>query len=109
MGPTIAVIAYIQDKATTGTGVALTQGDDQILALMGVAVAILGLGLFLRYSLANFLRFWLARLSYEQQAQTDRLLAGLAPGSGTATPTTTSTKPAAAARAATEAEPTPAS
>jgi hypothetical protein len=79
-GPVIAVAAYIQDKSTSGTGLALTQGDDQILALMGVGIAVLGLGLFLRYSLANFLRFWLARLSYEQLAQTDRLLAGLASG-----------------------------
>jgi hypothetical protein len=29
---------------------------------------------FLRYSLAMFLRFWLARLIYEQQAQTDRIV-----------------------------------
>jgi hypothetical protein len=33
--------------------------------------------LFLRYSIAGFLRFWLARLSYEQQAQTDRLIESL--------------------------------
>jgi len=83
-GPVIALAAYIQDKATSGTGVALQQGDDQILALVGVAVALLGLGLFLRYSLANFLRFWLARLSYEQQAQTDRLITGLNPGAPSA-------------------------
>jgi hypothetical protein len=85
-GPLIAVIAYIQDRSTSGTGVALTQGDDQILALMGLAIAVLGLGLFLRYSMANFLRFWLARLSYEQQAQTDRLIASLAPASAAAFP-----------------------
>ena len=30
--------------------------------------------LFLRYSLATFLRFWLARLIYEQQTQTDRIV-----------------------------------
>jgi len=77
VGPIISLAAYLQDKATSGTGLALQQGDDQILALMGVAVALLGLGLFLRYSIANFLRFWLARLSYEQQAQTDRLLSAL--------------------------------
>ena len=41
--------------------------------------------LFLRYSIAHFLRFWLARLSWEQQAQTDRLVEAL--GSGTATRT----------------------
>ncbi len=30
--------------------------------------------MFLRYSLAQFLRFWLARLIYEQQTQTDRIV-----------------------------------
>ena len=33
----------------------------------------------MRYSIGTLLRFWLARLSYEQQAQTDRLVAA---GSG---------------------------
>ena len=80
-GPVITLAAYIQDTSSSGNGAALQQGDDQIIALIGVAVAVLGLGLFLRYSLANFLRFWLARLSYEQQAQTDRLIAAVAPGS----------------------------
>jgi hypothetical protein len=100
VGPVITVAAYIQDKSTSGTGLALQQGDDQILALMGVAIAVLGLGLFLRYSIANFLRFWLARLSYEQQAQTDRLIAAVAPGAAPAAP------PAHAAPAHAEPEPT---
>ena len=95
-GPVITLIAYIQDTSSSGSGVALQQGDDQIVALIGVAVAILGLGLFLRYSIANFLRFWLARLSYEQQAQTDRLIATLAPGSApTASPAPSAASPVA--------------
>jgi hypothetical protein len=40
-----------------------------ILALVGVTVSILGAALFLRYSMARFLRFWLLRLIYEQQDQ----------------------------------------
>jgi hypothetical protein len=39
-----------------------------------VACTVAGGALFLRYSLATFLRFWLARLIYEQQAQTDRIV-----------------------------------
>jgi len=35
--------------------------------------------MFLRYSLGQFLRFWLARLSYEQQAAADRLSGGPTP------------------------------
>ena len=106
VGPLIVLIAYIQDRSTSGAGVALQQGDDQILALIGVAVAILGLGLFLRYSIANFLRFWLARLSYEQQAQTDRLIAALVPGGVPTAPTNSPVTPGASTAARTAPEPT---
>jgi hypothetical protein len=57
-----------------GTTNPLAQRDAITLALGGVAAAVVGAALFLRYSLAGFLRFWLARLIYEQKAQTDRLL-----------------------------------
>ena len=40
----------------------------------GLTGAIIGGALFLRYSLAAFLRFWLARFIYEQQTQTDRIV-----------------------------------
>ncbi|MBX3283959.1 MAG: hypothetical protein KF703_01305 [Actinobacteria bacterium] len=46
--------------------------------LFGLALIIVGLGLFLRFSLARLLRFWLARLVVEQQAQTDRIVDALA-------------------------------
>ena len=39
-----------------------------------MSVAVVGAAIFLRYSLAQFLRFWLARLIYEQQAATDRIV-----------------------------------
>ena len=42
--------------------------------------------MFLRYSLGQFLRFWLARLSYEQQAAADRLSAGTMPNPAAAPP-----------------------
>jgi hypothetical protein len=35
--------------------------------------------MFLRYSIAQFLRFWLARFVYEQQAQTDRVVEAIKP------------------------------
>jgi len=37
------------------------------LAFFGIGLSIAGAALFLRYSLARFLRFWLLRLIYEQQ------------------------------------------
>ena len=48
-------------------------------ALIGVSVSVVGGALFVRYSVAQFLRFWLARLTYEQQAQTDRVVDALTP------------------------------
>ena len=46
--------------------------------ILGLGLAIIGLGLFIRFSLARLLRFWLARLVLEQQAQTDRVVDALA-------------------------------
>jgi hypothetical protein len=71
VGVALTVIAYFMSHGTTNP---LSQRDAIILALAGVAVSIAGGALFLRYSLATFLRFWLARLIYEQQAQTDRIV-----------------------------------
>lgn len=45
--------------------------------LFGLGLAILGLGLFVRFSLARLLRFWMARFVVEQQAQTDRVVEAL--------------------------------
>ncbi|CAN5876018.1 hypothetical protein BH23ACT2_BH23ACT2_13450 [soil metagenome] len=45
--------------------------------LLGLGLVVVGLGLFIRFSLARLLRFWMARLVVEQQAQTDRMVAAL--------------------------------
>ena len=42
--------------------------------IVGLAVIIVGVGLFLRYSMARFQRFWLLRNIFEQRAQTDRIV-----------------------------------
>ena len=39
-----------------------------------MTVSVAGAALFVRYSMAQFLRFWIARITYEQQAQTDRVV-----------------------------------
>src|SRR3954469_13554793 len=52
----------------------LSQRDFIVVALIGVSVSVVGAAVFVRYSFAQFLRFWLARLSYEQQHQTDRIV-----------------------------------
>lgn len=67
-GLALTVIAY---AASHSTKLDLDQRDDIIIALIGVATTIVGSTLFLRYSLAGFLRFWLARLIFEQQRAAD--------------------------------------
>ncbi|HVN50942.1 MAG TPA: hypothetical protein VMT43_05890 [Acidimicrobiales bacterium] len=71
VGPAVAVFAYVQSH---GTDNALQQGDDHTIALIGVCLTVVGAALFVRYSIGTLLRFWLARLSYEQHVQTDRLV-----------------------------------
>lgn len=71
VGVAVAVIAYFLSHGTTNS---LQQRDAIVQALIGLTVAVVGAALFLKAALANFLRFWLARLIYEQQAQTDRLV-----------------------------------
>jgi hypothetical protein len=71
VGVLLGVIAYFLGHGTTNP---LQQRDAIVLSIIGLTVAVVGAALFLRYSMAQFLRFWLARLSWEQQAQTDRVV-----------------------------------
>jgi hypothetical protein len=73
-GIAIAVAAYAMSHGTTD---ALLQRDALVVAVIGLAVTVAGGALFVRGSLAGFLRFWLARLCYEQAAQTDRVVAAV--------------------------------
>ena len=76
VGPIVALYGYFLSHGTTN---ALQQNDAVTVGLLGIALTVAGATLFLRYSFAGFLRFWMARLTYEQKAQTDRLLAQAAP------------------------------
>jgi hypothetical protein len=60
-----------------GTRNQLQQRDAIVLGLLGVTLALVGGALWLKAALAGFLRFWMARLCYEQQAQSDRLAAAV--------------------------------
>jgi hypothetical protein len=71
VGVAMTIIGYVLSH---GTDKLLQQNDAQIVAIIGLTLAVVGAALFLRYSIAHFLRFWLARLSWEQRAQTDRLI-----------------------------------
>jgi ABC-type Co2+ transport system permease subunit len=74
----VAIYGYALSHATSDQR---QQLDALIVALVGVTVSITGAALFLRYSFAQFLRFWLARLTYEQHAQTDRVVDAIKTGS----------------------------
>ena len=63
-GVVIALIAYF---SSTGQSDSRDVISSAILALVGVSLTIAGGALFLRYSVARFLRFWLLRVIYEQQ------------------------------------------
>jgi hypothetical protein len=98
VGVALTAVGYFTSH---GTNSPLTQNDAQTIGMAGIAVAVVGSVLFLRYSLAQFLRFWLARLIYEMQAQTDRVLGVARPsaltghGSPVSAAGTTTTEPVA--------------
>ena len=86
---TVAVAAMVVGVVGAFVAYQATRGmDDQrdiqstiVLAIMFLGLVIIGAAVFLRYSLAKFLRFWLLRQLYEGQAHVDELVAGLRPGS----------------------------
>lgn len=51
-------------------------------SLLGIAFVIVGGALFVRYSLARYLRFWLIRSSYEERANADRIVAAIEHAAG---------------------------
>ena len=83
-GVAFAVAAWFISHGTTNP---LQQRDAIVLGLLGVTLAVVGGALWLKATLAGFLRFWLARLCYEQQAQADRIAASVNGSPGVARPT----------------------
>jgi hypothetical protein len=70
LGPVLGVAAYLIAHNTLDP---LVQRDAITIALGGIAGSVVGTGLFLRYSLTGFLRFWMARQSYDLEILADRL------------------------------------
>jgi hypothetical protein len=71
LGLVLAVAAYV---ISHGTSDPLVQRDALTLGLGGISGSVVGSALFLRYSLTGFLRFWMARQSYDLTLLADRLL-----------------------------------
>lgn len=60
--------ASLNVTATPGSNVDVLDSNSYLpLAVAGLAISVTGGFVFLRYSLARFLRFWLLRQSYEQR------------------------------------------
>jgi hypothetical protein len=61
-------------------------------SFLGIALILAGAALFVRFSLARYMRFWMIRLTYESRANTDRIVdaieraAGIEPSSTVAPP-----------------------
>jgi uncharacterized membrane protein YidH (DUF202 family) len=64
--------ASLEVAATPGSNVdVLNSNSHAALGVVGIATSVVGGFVFLRYSLAQFLRFWLLRQAYEQQSAVD--------------------------------------
>ena len=81
IGVALAVLGAIQVGASGGSPADqrafMAQGS-----FMGLALIIAGAALFIRYSLARYMRFWLIRLTYESRANTDRIVDAIERASG---------------------------
>jgi hypothetical protein len=73
LGLVLAGSAYFMTHSTSDP---LAQRDALALGLGGIAACVVGAALFLRYSLTGFLRFWMARRSYDLAAFADQLKDG---------------------------------
>lgn len=74
-GVGLAVFGGFQASGTTELG-------DQVAYLatgtfIGLALVVAGTALFVRYSVARFMRFWLVRLVHEHRSETDRVVEAL--------------------------------
>lgn len=68
VGAAIALIAFFTSSSQADTRDVLSS---VILAVFGLSLTVIGMAVFIRYSIGRFLRFWLLRLIYEQQSPTD--------------------------------------
>ncbi|HEY4331908.1 MAG TPA: hypothetical protein VGM78_05045, partial [Ilumatobacteraceae bacterium] len=68
----LGLIAYFMSHGTDDT---LQQNDASVLATFAVVLALVGCTAFMKVVVERVLRFWMARITFEQAAQTERLLA----------------------------------
>jgi hypothetical protein len=71
------VVGFVAYQASLGSDDPRDIQSYIVLAISLLALAVLGGALFLRYSMAKFLRFWLLRQLYEGQAHVDQVVAAM--------------------------------
>lgn len=90
------VMAFIAYQLSLGKDDTRDIQSLEILAVSMLALAVAGAAVFLRYSIARFLRFWLLRQLYEGQAHIDQVVAALGERDGSGPGAATPAGPAAA-------------
>ncbi len=78
-----AVAAFVAYEASRSQSDPRNIESGIILAIAMLVLAVIGAAVFLRYSIARFLRFWLLRQMYEGQTNTDRMVDAAAGGART--------------------------
>ena len=73
LGIVLGVSSYLISQRT---GAALTASTAITISLGGVTLSVVGGAIFLRYSLTGFLRFWMARQSFELNMLAERVFSG---------------------------------
>ena len=71
------VLAFAMWQSSQGQSDARDIQSSIIFAIGAMCVTITGAAMFLRYSLAKFMRFWLLRQLYEGQAHIDQVVAAV--------------------------------
>jgi hypothetical protein len=64
IGVAVSIVGYFISHNTSNS---LTQNDALTIAIIGISVTVAGGAFFVRYSFSSFMRFWLARLTFEMR------------------------------------------
>ncbi len=77
LGFVVAIIAWFSAKDSSDVNTILRS---QIVAVIGIGVAVIGIVIWVRNSLTRYLRYWIIRLVHEQREQTEQLVKALRDG-----------------------------
>ena len=65
------VLGFIGYFSSTNASDSRDQNEMIILAILGVSLSLMGVAVFLRFSMGRFLRFWLLRQIYENRGKSE--------------------------------------